>query len=331
MFRWSPLFLLLIGIGIFHCTPIKTILHYEQALKAYQNGQDGEAEIHLHRALQENPDDEKSLSLQAWVYYRRGRTEEASRLFERANLLNSKNLSTIEGLAWIYYGRGQEKESKAKFNQMIQYSEKHLRNPNWAEYPLSQQEYVTSIHSDASYGLGLIAKRNGKWDLARIHLERALNQHNRFILPETIRWDLAETLFNLQQYGGAMIHYRELLSQNPSNYFLLNRYAWCLYQMGKMEQSKSAFLLSRDLVSSRVKFYQGSSPLQSITEKLKAKRIAEAYYGLALIYAKERKPKAAAHELLFALSLSPFFHHPDEIIRCFRGYPEWQTLSRPRF
>ncbi|MDI7260688.1 MAG: tetratricopeptide repeat protein [Thermodesulfobacteriota bacterium] len=319
-----PILLVLMG-----CAALKTTVYYDRALKAFQEQRYEEAEVYLHSALEQNPQDEKSLSLQGWTYFKRGQLEEAEKFFEKANRANPENIGAIEGLAWIHYTKGRNETSEEKFRKMIQYAENHLRNPYWTEYPSSDQEYIHSLHSNASYGLGLIAKRTGGWHLARKYLEEAIHQPNQFINPEEMRPDLAEILFGLAEYGPALMHYQKLLSGRETHPFLLNRYAWCLYHTGKVEEAKSLFLKSKNLFSSDAEFYRDSATPQNTTEKLLAKRIAEPYYGLALIYAKEKNLQEAIKELTLALNISPFFHHPEEIVTVFSSYSQWQERLRP--
>jgi len=316
--RWL-LFLLLMLTG---CAPLKTHVDYERGLMAFQRGLYSEAEVHLQSALQQRPTDEKSLSLQGWVFFKTGLMEEAEKYFESANRINPGNIGTLEGLAWIYYAKGLNEASQDKFRRMIDYAEKHFGDPYWSEYPFADRQYIHSVHSNASYGLGLIAKRMERLEQARKYLEAAINQPNQFIDSEEMRSHLAETLFGLKEYRLALSHYQKLLYGKEAELSLLNRYAWCLYQTGKAEEAKAVFLRAKSLLSSDVERYRGSSTVQNMTEKLIAKRMAETYYGLALIHAKEGNVHEGMKELSFALSLSPFFHAPDELLKVFGTIPQ---------
>lgn len=316
--RW----LLSICLVLTGCAALKTSADFEQALNAFQSGNYGEAETHLQSALKQRPQDDKSLSLRGWIFFKMGLMEEAEKSFESAGRINPKNISTVEGLAWINYAKGLNKASEDKFRQMIDYAEEHFRNPYWTEYPLTDRQYIHSVHSNASYGLGLVAKRMGRWKRARKYLEEAINQPNQLIDPEEMRSHLAEILFGLGEYRLALPHYQKLLSGKGAGLFLLNRYAWCLYQTGKTGEAKSIFLKAKSLLSSEVERYRGSSTVQNMTDKLIAKRMAEPYYGLALIHAKEENVQEGMKELSTALSLSPFFHSPDELLKFLRLYPQ---------
>jgi tetratricopeptide (TPR) repeat protein len=203
---------------------------------------------------------------------------------------------------------------------MIDYAEEHFRNPYWSEYSSEDRLYIHSVHSNANYGLGLIANRMGRLEQARKYLEEAINQPNQFIHPDEIRSHLAETLFRLKDYRLALIHYQKLLRSRETDLTFLNRYAWCLYQTGKTREAKSVFLKVKSFLSPQVDLYRGSSSVQDMTEKLLAKRMAEAYYGLAIIHAKEGNVHEGIKEFSTAFSLSPFFHSPDELLRFQRYY-----------
>jgi tetratricopeptide (TPR) repeat protein len=248
--------------------------------------------------------------------------EESEKYFELANRINPENVSAMEGLAWIDYVKGRNESAEKRFQKMIKYAEEHFRNPYWREYPLADQGYIQSVHSNANYGLGLIAKRMGRWDLARKYLEEAINQPNQSIDLEEMRSLLAEILFGFGEFEQALIHYQILILGREASFFYLNRYAWCLYRNGKIEEAKSLFLKSKALIALEAERYRGTSTVQNTTEKLMAKRIAETYYGLAILYAKERNMEEGKKELIFALSLSPFFHSPEEIIKAFKSISE---------
>ncbi|MDI6761568.1 MAG: tetratricopeptide repeat protein [Thermodesulfobacteriota bacterium] len=314
--------LLSICLVLTGCAVLKTNVGYEQALNAFQSGNYGEAETHLQSELKQRPQDDKSLSLRGWIFFKMGLMEEAEKYFESASRINPKNISTGEGLAWIYYAKGLNEASEKKFRQMIDYAEKHFQNPYWEEYLWADRQYILSIHSNANYGLGLISKRMGRWEPARKYLEEAINQPNPLIDPEEMRSHLVEVLFGLGEYRLALPHYQKLLSGKEAGLSLLNRYAWCLYQTGKTGEAKSTFLKAKSLFSSEVERYRGSSTVQNMTEKLIAKRMAETYYGLALIHAKEGNAREGMKELSIALSLSPFFHSPDELLKFLRSYPQ---------
>lgn len=315
--RWLPLFLLL-ATG---CAPLRTSVDYERGLIAFHKGLYGEAETHLQSSLRQSPKDEKSLSLQGWVFFRIGRMGEAKKYFASASLINPQNISAIEGLAWIDYLEGLNEASEIKFKRMTDYAETHFRNPYWSEYSSEDRLYIHSVHSNANYGLGLIANRMGRLERARQYLEEAINQPNQFIDPDEIRFHLAETLFGLKDYRQALIHYQELLRTHETDFSFLNRYAWCLYQTGKTREAKTVFLKAKSFLSSEVDYYRGSSSVQNMTEKLLAKRMAEAYYGLAIILAKEGNVKEGMKELSTAFSLSPFFHSPDELFMLQNPHP----------
>ena len=235
---------------------------------------------------------------------------------------------TIEGLGWVQYSIGQDEEAEKNFNKLIQYAEKHFVNPNWQYYERNDREIVQSIYSEGSFGLGLIAKRQGKWEEARHRLDEAFTQPNRFIDHDTIGKELADILFQLRDYKAAAIFYKNSISQNPLDSFLLNRYAWCLYQSGNDEEAKSIFLRSKELSSSAEGFSQDFFSSQSVTQRIRAKRIAETYNGLALNYIKQGRHDEAEEELASALRISPYFNHPHEISLLLAQHPEWQEKLR---
>ena len=320
----SILFLL----DILSCTTLRGVVEYHQALQAYKNHQYGVAEGLLGSTLRQNPGDERAISLLGWVQFKQGRVEEAGKLFAEADRINPENIMTVEGLAWVQYAFGQDEKAERSFNKLIRYAEKHFVNPDWLYYERNDREIIQSVYSEGCFGLGLIAKRRGKWEEARNFLEKASTQPNRFIDRDTIAKELADILFQLGDYKAAAIFYKELTSQNPLNPLLLNRYAWCLYQSGDHEGAKSVFLRSKELSSGTEEFDQDLFSSQNVAQRLRAKRIAEPYYGLALIYIKEGRFDAAEEELASALKISPYFHHPHEISLLLAQYPEWQERLR---
>ncbi|MBM4346663.1 MAG: hypothetical protein FJ107_00870 [Deltaproteobacteria bacterium] len=322
MVRFLGSAILFICLALSGCASLKISTDYERALVAFQKQLYGETETHLQSALRQNPHHEKSLSLQGWVSFKIGMMEEAEKYFELANRINPENVSTVEGLAWIDYVKGRNETAEERFRKMLKYAEEHFRHPYWKEYPPADRGYIQSVHSNANYGLGLIAKRMGRLDLARQYLEKALNVPNQSIDHEEMRPLLAEIFFGLGEFREALIHYQNLISGKEASFFYLNRYAWCLYRIGKAEEAKSFFLKSKALIALEAERYRGTSTVQDTTGKLIAKRIAETYYGLALIHAKERNMEEGRKELSFALSLSPFFHSPEEITKVFKSFPE---------
>jgi Flp pilus assembly protein TadD len=316
--------------GMVGCTTLKAGIDYDQALRAFKNHHYEIAEHHLGTALRKNPGDERVASLLGWVRFKQGRVEEARRLFTEAYQRNPDNLATVEGLGWVYYLDGQDEKAEKEFKKLIQSAEIHFGNPFWAYYEPKDREFIQSMHSEANYGLGLIAKRKGMWEAARISFEQALNQFNQFISRDIIAKDLADTLFHLGEYKAAAIFYKEFLSENPNDLSLLNQYAWCLYQNGNLEEAKSLYLKSKELSLLTAKYYQEPLGNQGVTQRIYAKRMAEPYYGLALIYAKEKRLVAAQGELATALKISPFFHHSEEIVLLLNQYPEWRENLRLR-
>jgi tetratricopeptide (TPR) repeat protein len=312
------------------CATLKAGIEYDQALRAFKDHRYEIAEDNLQSALRKNPGDERATSLLGWVRFKQGRTEEAGKLFAEAYLRNPENLATIEGLGWVKYLNGQDEDAEKEFRKLIKLVERHLKNPLWRYYQPKDQEIIQSIHSEANYALGLIIKRRGMWGAARTHFKNALSRPNQFIDREIIAKELADTLFELGEYKAAAIFYKEFFSKNPQDLFLLNRYAWCLYQIGNIEEAKSFYLKSKELSRVIVEFYQESLGSQSVTQRLYARRMAEPYYGLALIYVKEKRLDAAQEELATALKISPFFHHPKEIALLLDQYPEWQETLRLR-
>lgn len=316
--------------GMLGCAMVKEGINYDQALRAFKNHQYGIAENHLDTALRNNPGDERAASLLGWVRFKQGRIEEARKLFTEAYQRNPDNMATMEGLGWIDYLDGQDEKAEKEFKKLIQFAENHFGNPSWPYYELNDREIIQSMHSEANYGLGLIAKRRGMWKAARTFFERALNQFNQFISRDIIAKELADSFFHLEEYKPAAIFYKEFLSDNPNDLSLLNRYAWCLYQIGNIEEAKSLYLRSKELSLLAGEYYQKPLGNQSVTQRIYAKRMAEPYYGLALIYAKEKRFIAAQGELATALKISPFFHHSEEIVLLLDQYPEWREKLRLR-
>jgi tetratricopeptide (TPR) repeat protein len=317
-------------LGIAGCATLRAGIEYDQALRAFKDHRYEIAEDHLQSALRKNPEDERATSLLGWVRFKQGRTEEAGKLFAEAYQRNPENIGTMEGLGWTYYLYGQDENAEKEFKKLITYTEKHFENPNWPYYEPNDWETIRSIHSEANYALGLIAKRRGMWGRARIYFENALSQPNQFIDREIIAKEFTDTLFQLGEYKTAAIFYKEYLSKNPKDLSLLNRTAWCLYQTGNIEEAKSLYLRSKELSLLAAEYYQESLGSQSVTQRIYAKRMAEPYYGLALIYVKEKRLDAALEELASALKISPFFHHPKEIALLLGQYPQWQETLRRR-
>ncbi len=312
--------------GMTGCATIKESLNYSRALEEFKKNRYDSSEEYLQAALRTNPSDEKAISLLGWIRLREGRTAEAEELFTKAEKLNPENPGTIEGLGWIYYSQGEDGRAEEKFQKLAGYAQKHLQNSDWRDYSSEDQEFIQSIDSDANYALGLIARRRGLWPQARAYFERALNQLNRFVLRETISRDLADAYFETREYKLAAEQYKNLLSHNPRDPFLLGEYAFCLYQTGNLGEARDYYEQAEKLNSAVAKFYSEFKGNQTISQKLSAKRIAEPYYGLALVYARERKFEAARKELAMGMKISPFSRHPDEIVRLFREHPDWQEL-----
>jgi tetratricopeptide (TPR) repeat protein len=320
----SILFLL----GVLSCATLRVTVEYHQALEAYKKHQYGVAEGLLGSTLRQNPGNERAISLLGWVLFKQGRVEEAGQLFAEADRINPENIMTVEGLGWVQYSFGQDEKAEKSFNKLIQYAEKHFANPAWPYYERDDREIIQSIYSEGNFGLGLIAKRRGKWEEGGHRLGEAFAQPNRFIDRDTIAKELADILFQIRDYKAAAIFYKNLISQNPLNPLLLNRYAWCLYQSGNDEEARSIFLRSKELSSRSEEFDQDLFSSQSVTQRIRAKRIAEPYYGLALIYIKEGRLDAAEKELASALRISPYFNHPHEISLFLAQHPEWQEKLR---
>jgi len=329
-YRFRGALIVSILLGMLGCTTLRGGVDYDQALLAFKNHHYEIAENHLDTALRKNPGDEKAASLLGWVRFKQGRIEEAGKLFTEAYQRNPENIATVEGLGWIYYLDGQDENAENAFKKLIQFAENHFGNPSWPYYELNDREIIQSMHSEANYALGLVAKRRGMWKAARTSFEQALNQFNQFISRDIIAKDLADTLFHLEEYKAAAIFYKEFLSENPNDLSLLNRYAWCLYQIGNLAEAKSLYLRSKELSLLAGEYYQKPLGNQSVTQRIYAKRIAEPYYGLALIYAKEKRFIAAQGELATALKISPFFHHSEEIVLLLDQYPEWREKLRLR-
>jgi tetratricopeptide (TPR) repeat protein len=315
-------------LGILSCVTLRGAVEYERALQAYKDHQYGMAEGLLGSTLRQHPADERAISLLGWVQFKQGRVDEAGKLFTEAERINPENIMTIEGLGWVRYSFGQDEKAEKSFNKLIQFAEKHFVNPDWQYYERNDREIIQSVYSEGSFGLGLIARRRGMWEEARDRLEKALTQPNQFIEHDTIAKELADILFQLGEYKAAAIFYKDSISQNPLNPLFLNRYAWCLYQSGNYEEAKIIFLRSKELSSRGGEFDHDLFGSQSITQRLRAKRAAEPYYGLALIYLKERRFDAAEEELASALKISPYFHHPREISLLLAQYPDWQERLR---
>ena len=314
--------------GVLGCTTFRGTVEYNRALQAYADYQYGMAESLLGSTLRQNPKDERAISLLGWVQFKQGRVEEAGKLFAEADRINPENIMTVEGLGWVHYSFGQDEEAEKSFNKLIEFAEKHFVNPDWQYYERNDREIIQSIYSEGSFGLGLIAKRRGMQEEARDHLEKALAQPNRFINHDTIANELADILFQAGDCKAASIFYKDSISRNPLNPFPLSRYAWCLYQSGNHEEARVIFLKAKDLSSMAGAFDQDFFSSRSVTQRLHAKRIAEPYYGLALIYAKEKQLDAAQEELAAALKISPYFHHPHEVSLLLTQHPEWQEGLR---
>jgi len=315
-------------LGILNCATLRGGIEYDRALQAYQDHQYRVAESLLRSTLRQNPGEERAISLLGWVYFKQGRVEEAGKLFTEADRINPENIVTIEGLGWIGYTLDQNEKAEENFKKLLRFGEKHFWNPDWTYYDRNDREIIQSIYSEGSFGLGLIAKRRGRWKEARDHLERAFTHPNRFIDHDTIAKELADILFQLGEYKQAAVIYKDSISRNPLNTLLLNRYAWCLFQSGNHEEAKQIFLRSKELSSVPEEFRHDLFGSQSVTQRLRGKRIAEPYYGLALIYIKEGRLDAAQEELASALKISPYFHHPHEVSLLLAQYPEWRERLR---
>jgi tetratricopeptide (TPR) repeat protein len=254
--------------------------------------------------------------------------EEARKLFVEAGRINSENTMTIEGLAWTQYTFGEDEKAEKNFKKLIQYADKHFYNPDWPYYDRNDREIIQSFYSEASFGVGLIARRRGKWEQARGRFEEAITHPNRFIDHDLMSKELADVLFQLQDYKSAAIFYKESVSRHPLNASLLNRYAWCLYQSGNNAEARSIFFRSKELTSRPEELNQNLFSDQGVTQSLRRRRMAEPYYGLALIDIRENRLDAAQEELASALKISPYFHHPHEIALLLTRHPEWQKRLR---
>ena len=314
---------LFLGGMISGCAALKENLDYNRAVENFTRRNYDLSEGYLQSALRENPKDERAISLLGWIRFKAGRMGEAEELFAEAEKLAPEKPGTMEGLGWIYYGQGLDGRAEEKFRKLGRYAQKHLQSAYWRDYPSADQKFIQSIDSNANYGLGLIAKRKGNWKDAGLYLGRAANQPNQFIDPEIIAAELANTLFESGGFNPAAVQYKKLLLRNPPNPAFLNRYAWCLYQTGDFGGAQKSFQAAQKINSPVAKYYLTVSPGQGVTGKLHAKRIAEAYYGLALLYAREKQFEAAREQLAIALKISPFFHHADEIAALLQEHPEW--------
>jgi len=156
------------------------------------------------------------------------------------------------------------------------------------------------MHSEANYALGLLPKEGECWKGSSDFFEQALNQFNQFISRDTIAKDLADTLFHLEEYKVAAILYKEFLSENSKDLSLLNRYAWCLYQTGNIEEAKSLYLRSKELSLLAGEYYQKPWETKVLLNEFMPREWRKPYYGLALIYAREKRFIAAQGELATA-------------------------------
>ena len=101
--------------------------------------------------------------------------------------------------------------------------EDRFHHPYWKQYPVSDRIGIVFIHSNASYGLGVIAKRLGQWDLAQKYLEEAIRQPNSWIDPMEMRSHLVEILLEHGPFKEASIQYQPLMASKEAGFFDLNR------------------------------------------------------------------------------------------------------------
>lgn len=314
------------GLGIFSCALLRSDIEYRRGVEAFNHGHYDLAEGYLQVSLQHHPKDPKKLSLLGWAILKQGRIQEAERFFSMAEKLDPRDIGTMEGLGWIYFQYGKDEEAKKKFIQLMEYAEGHIWSPFWNDYPRSDREFIQSLCSEANYGLGLIAKRHGRWEVAKKYFENALNHPNSFIDPYGIALELADSLFRLGEYEAAAFHYKRSISKDPFNPSLLNRLAWCLFKIGETKEAKSLFLKSKEFSAYRPGGFPISSEGQTPSQKIYAKKMAEPYFGLALIYSREGEMRAAREELASALRISPYFHHPEEILSLLDQNKQWLDL-----
>lgn len=299
---------LLVLIGISGCA---TVAHQYEGWSEYRKGLDlfkaeryDEAREHVKVSLELVPERPEFLALLGWIHYRQSRIDEAGRLFARVYEADRTSVFAFQGLAWVDYATAKLDSSEKWFSRELGWATDHMEKPEWVYYSPADVDYISSIRSDAAYGLGLVALARGAKG-AEEFLKQALAHPNSFIGHGPIFKALGDLYFTRKDYAKARLHYEKALALEEDA-GTAAKGAWCLYHLGDRGGA--------DRVFSRL--------LSSSTDR------RPALYGLVFTrHGLGRTGEAEAH-LKELIGLDPYFPDTTELHDLIARNQEWRLLWR---
>jgi tetratricopeptide (TPR) repeat protein len=153
----------------------------------------------------------------------------------------------------------------------------YLREGNFeaAQQALNTALKINPKLAAVQYYLGLIAKSQGKYDQALVHLKKVVAKYTR---DRVVRNERGHLYLLMQDYNRAILDFEKVLSMDPENleayYYLIRAYG----VIGEKEKAKQAELLYNRLNA-------GVQPFQhavSDTNALRERRPLHEHHSMAL-------------------------------------------------
>ena len=175
--------------------PIGSDLYLRSAKLMEAKGDLKMAETQYERAVQQSPRKIEPLIALARFYDRRGKFDRATELYQRAVKLEPQNSAAANDLGLCLSRAGRTNESIAALERAIQLKpRKVLYRNNIATVLISAKrvnealQHLTAVHtpSVAHYNLGFLLTQQGMNELARTHLQRALDLDASFTAAKLV-------------------------------------------------------------------------------------------------------------------------------------------------
>ncbi|MEG3640496.1 tetratricopeptide repeat protein [Magnetococcus sp. PR-3] len=292
------LLLLVVLLGLSGCATVdgpsgSQMASFEDAVKQFKAEHYEQAHKTVLALMRHEPYQAKYWGLRGWTHLKRGEMKQSKRWFQKMLQLDDRSMGGHQGMGWWYLTKGNMRQAKAAFKRQRAQGLYWRNGVHWyGTIKADGKKYITSIISDADYGLGSVYLAEKKWDRAQKHLQEALQRENDFSGHGPILETLGDAVSARQEYTLASQIYRQSLQIKPSAK-VRAKLAWLLLYQRQLPEATRQF--------SRI--------------AKKSKKALSARYGLFLAASKLGKQQLAQKAAMELIKQSPAYTTPDWMVK----------------
>ncbi len=234
------------------CAILSAGKEFQEGTNLFKQKRYVEAHEYAKRACELSGNDSKYLGLLGWTYLKQGELEQAEKIFSSLLAKETNSAAAEQGLAWLAYTNANFTDAEQWFEKALKWAIKHTKHKYWKQYPIGFSQHVTSIASDAHYGMGLAAIGKKDFKDAISHLKQSLDYKNFSIGHGPVKQSLGDAYHALQNYPKAVEYYHLALEEGEPPSPVAVKLAWSLYYGGMVSESKKILIKYSSQIQDRL-------------------------------------------------------------------------------